>query len=119
MGLRSMNKKADASMWWIIIGAVIALVVLIILMIIFTGKTNKLEGGLSDCLGKGGVCVLSTSACPQYTLHSSAFSCETGQDKCCLGSPKKCESNTDCDNGKGSCTRPEGFSYSICFLSTQ
>ena len=52
-----MAKKASANMWWIIIGAVIALVVMIILMVMFTGKTQPLEQGLSDCEGKGGVCV--------------------------------------------------------------
>ena len=93
-----MNRKADANMWWIIIGAVIALVVLVILMVIFTTKTNKLEGGLSDCEGKGGVCVLSGSDCPQQTLRSGAFACSTGQE-CCLGSPKKCKGNDQCDGG--------------------
>ncbi|MFH0701887.1 MAG: hypothetical protein V2A62_05640 [Candidatus Woesearchaeota archaeon] len=120
-----MNRKADASMWWIIIGAVIALVVLIILMIIFTGKTNKLEGGLSDCQGKGGVCVTAGSACPMYTLESSAFSCSTnsGSDKCCLGSPKKCTtpgSTTEC--GDGVCSQRPGSNSgkdNICFLGTQ
>lgn len=102
-----MNRKADASMWWIIIGAVIALVVLIILMIIFTGKTNKLEGGLSDCQGKGGVCVNTGSACPQQTLKSEAFTCKTSQD-CCLGAPKKCKDNTQCDGGV---CNPDGNCY--------
>jgi len=101
MGLSNMNRKADASMWWIIIGAVIALVVLIILMIIFTGKTNKLEGGLSECLGKGGVCVssTSTSSCPQYTLESSAFTCPNQAQKCCIGTPKKVSPGSDCGSG--------------------
>jgi len=53
-----MNKKADANMWWIIIGAVIALVVLIVLLVIFTSKSGKLEGGLLDCQSKGGTCML-------------------------------------------------------------
>lgn len=92
-----MNKKADANMWWIIIGAVIALVVLIILMLIFTGKTGKLESGLSDCSGKGGVCVMTGGPCPVYTLESSAFGCTTAGDKCCIGTPKKCSlTGADC-----------------------
>jgi hypothetical protein len=95
-----MNKKADANMWWIIIGAVIALVVLIILMLIFTGKTGKLEGGLSDCSGKGGVCVTTGGPCPVYTLASSAFSCTAAGDKCCIGTPKKCSLNADCGEGE-------------------
>lgn len=95
-----MNKKADANMWWIIIGAVIALVVLIILMVIFTGKTGKLESGLSDCQGKGGVCAPAGTACPQSTLKSSAFGCETTGQECCIGSPKKCTGNPSiCGSG--------------------
>ena len=80
-------KKADANMWWIIIGAVIALVVLIVLMVIFTSKTQPLEQGLSDCEGKGGVCT-STGKCPDNTLRASTFDCPSG--KCCIGSPKRC-----------------------------
>lgn len=72
-------------MWWIIIGAVIALVVLIVLMVIFTTKTGRLEGGLSDCEGKGGVCA--AEVCPSGTLSTSAFDCKASE-KCCLGSPK-------------------------------
>jgi hypothetical protein len=102
------NKKADASMWWIIIGAVIALVVLIILMVIFTGKTTKLEGGLSDCQGKGGVCVQQSSDCPLSSLKSSAFSCNTGA-MCCIGSPKKCIEGR-CDEGH---CGDQGYCYEI------
>ena len=93
-----MNKKADANMWWIIIGAVIALVVLIILMVIFTTKTGKLEGGLSECGGKSGVCVSSGGNCPMSTLQSSAFTCSNPSEKCCIGSPKKCSQG--CGDGQ-------------------
>lgn len=79
-----MNSKGDANMWWIIIGAVIALVVLIVLMVIFTGKTGKLEIGLSDCLGKSGQCVSVSDLCPERTLESSAFDCPADK-KCCIG----------------------------------
>lgn len=88
-----MNTKADANMWWIIIGAVIALVVLIVLMVIFTTKTGRLEGGLSDCEGKGGVCAV--DSCPRGTLSTSAFDCTSSQ-KCCLGSPKEYTGTSDC-----------------------
>jgi hypothetical protein len=88
-----MNKKADANMWWIIIGAVIALVVLIILMVIFTTKTGKLEGGLSECGGKSGVC-MSEGTCPKSTLESSAFTCSSSSAICCIGSPKKSPCNS-------------------------
>jgi hypothetical protein len=84
-----MSKKASANMWWIIIGAVIALVVMIILMVMFTGKTSKLEGGLSACEGKGGICAKGT-ICPANTLKATAFDCTQGS-VCCLGAPKLCQ----------------------------
>jgi len=92
------SRKADANMWWIIIGAVIALIVLIILLVMFTGKTSGLERGLSDCEGKGGVCA-NSGECPQNTLSSSAFSC-TESRVCCIGTPKECIFDSDCDKGR-------------------
>jgi len=96
-----MNKKADANMWWIIIGAVIALVVMIILMVMFTGKSNKLEGGLLDCQSKGGSCL---STCPENTLESIAFSCPgDGTIRCCVSSLKRtgsCTNPAECVSGK-------------------
>ena len=85
-GQLKMVKKASADMWWIIIGAVIALVVMIILMVMFTGKTQPLEQGLSACESKGGVCVDSNGDCPKNTLSSPVFNCAVGQ-QCCIGSP--------------------------------
>jgi len=93
-----MSKKASANMWWIIIGAVIALVVMIILMVMFTSKSTKLEGGLSSCESKGGVCVpdssspplVSAGGCPANTLKATAFDCKIQGNVCCLGAPKKC-----------------------------
>lgn len=81
-----MTKKASADMWWIIIGAVIALVVLIVLIVIFTDKTGAFKSGLSDCEGKGGLCLTS---CPANTLKTTAFSC-SGEKVCCLGSSRSC-----------------------------
>lgn len=90
-------KRGDANIWWIIIGAVIALVVLIIVLLIFTGRTGKLEGGLSSCEGKNGVCVSFGQACPRNTLKSSAFDCAQGkEEECCLGNPKECITSGDC-----------------------
>jgi hypothetical protein len=89
-----MNKKASANMWWIIIGAVIALVVMIILMVMFTGKTQPLEQGLSACENKGGVCS-SNSDCPSNTLSSGAFGCEKAGESCCIGAPKVCTKGSD------------------------
>lgn len=103
MGLNLMNKKADANMWWIIIGAVIALVVLIILLIMFTSKSGKLEGGLLDCESKGGICLDQSQTCPENTIKSFAFSC-TENKICCLSSLKKqgytCETDAECISNK-------------------
>ena len=90
-------KKGDANIWWIIIGAVVALVVLIVVLLIFSTKTGKLEGGLSSCEGKGGMCVSAGSSCPRSTLKSSAFDCRQSEE-CCIGSPTKCTGIGDCVN---------------------
>ena len=99
----SKEKKASANMWWIIIGAVIALVVMIILMVMFTDKSNVLEGGLLSCSNKGGECVLESGSCPENSIESFAFDCpdNNGQArKCCLSSLKKvgrsCKLDSEC-----------------------
>lgn len=90
----NLNRKADANMWWIIIGAIIALVVLIVLMLIFTGKTNVLSKGLLDCRSKGGECLPVGSDNGQSSCTniggtvSNAFECETGFI-CCFKETKK------------------------------
>ncbi|MBI2668534.1 hypothetical protein HYX14_01700 [Candidatus Woesearchaeota archaeon] len=68
-------RKADANMWWIIIGAVIALVVLIVLMVIFTGKVNPLSLEIASCESKGGECVSSTECKQDQGIISTAFEC--------------------------------------------
>lgn len=90
----NLNRKADANMWWIIIGAVIALVVLVVLMVIFTGRTGNLERGLSECEGKAGFCI-DGGSCAKNTLKTTAFDCKEGY-VCCIGSPKKCTYSDDC-----------------------
>jgi len=107
--MKILNRKASANMWWIIIGAVIALVVMIILMVMFTDKTNVLEGGLLSCSNKGGDCVLATGDCPENSMESFAFDCpdDGGKRKCCLSSLKKnlrsCKLDSECisDNCDG------------------
>ncbi len=89
-----MNKKADANMWWIIIGAVIALVVLVILMLLFTSKTTKLEGGLLDCQSKGGECIAETAclnppAGENKGTVSQAFDCPPPATNVCCFRTKK------------------------------
>ena len=100
------SRKADANMWWIIIGAVIALVVLIVLLFMFTGKSGALEGGLLDCQSKGGECTQKVtdnngdcvSTCRNnQRSYSSIFSCPTliSDDYCCcLGATVPADSNS-------------------------
>jgi hypothetical protein len=99
-------KRGDANIWWIIIGAVIALVVVVVVLVIFTGRTGKLEGGLSSCEGKGGACVSST-ICPANSLYSSAFDCPDTK-RCCVGSPKACPRGDECGTSQY-CN--EGYCY--------
>lgn len=92
-----MNKKADANMWWIIIGAVIALVVLIVLLVIFTSKSGKLESGILDCKSKGGECIFETQCTGKNSDGSIipnvvsgtvaiAFDCTDKTTVCCFKS---------------------------------
>ncbi len=103
--MRTFEKKASANMWWIIIGAVIALVVMIILMVMFTDKSNVLEGGLLSCSNKGGDCVVDdgNTDCPENAMESFAFDCPDKNNepqKCCLSSLKKvgrsCKLDSEC-----------------------
>lgn len=89
-------KKAAADMWWIIIGAVIALVVLIILIVIFTGKTGRLESGLSDCEGAGGDCVALGSCRAEGGTISGAFQCDQGSECCFSARALKKEFGASC-----------------------
>ncbi len=108
---KTMNSKASSEMWWVIIGAVIALIVLIVLLVLFTGKTRGLEGGLTDCAGKGGVCVASGD-CPSNTLQSGTFECsDSVKPQCCVGIPKKCFDDSQCDINKERCR--DSYCYSI------
>jgi hypothetical protein len=88
-------RRASANMWWIIIGAVIALVVMIILMVMFTGKSGKLEAGLSGCESKGGICVPNSDnkGCPKSSLSATTFDCKSTSELCCLGNPKEADPN--------------------------
>ncbi len=100
MEIRKMEKKGATFTWSVIIGAVIALVVLIVLLVIFTEKTATAERGLSQCEGKGGICVIEEEPCPVRTLETAAFDCPTGR-ACCLGTPKECnELDKPCARGE-------------------
>jgi len=109
-----MTKKADANMWWIIIGAVITLVVLVILMVIFTSKVNPLERGLSSCEGNAGLCVNAGSGCPSSSIKTTTFGCTAAGKECCLGTPKKCKSPAECGGESKSC-RSEGTAEQYCY----
>src|SRR3989344_3942441 len=95
---KSVQKKASADMWWIIIGAVLALVALIIILVIFNKQTGPASQQFSNCESKGGVCASSGSECPSFTLESIAFECTSGV--CCLGAPKRCTEDKDCSGSE-------------------
>lgn len=101
-------KRASADIWWIIIGAVIALIVMIVMMMIFTGKTQPLAQGLSNCEGKGGVCVGVGNDCPLNTIKVITFDCKENKE-CCLGNP--ITSPSEC-SAKGDSTEfRDGYCY--------
>jgi len=79
--MKILNKKGDANMWWIIIGAIIALVALIILILIFTDTTGETKKGFLDCESKGGDCK-SIGTCKNLDGTVYPFTCDTGQECC-------------------------------------
>lgn len=90
------SQRAEADMWWVIVGAVIALIVAGVLIAVFSSRAGPAQQSLASCEQKGGIC--SVDECPQGTLLSSAFSC-SGSAICCLGLAQGCNSDGDCDNG--------------------
>jgi len=80
-------EKGQANVFWIIIGAVIALVVLAVLLLMFTGKTNTLEQGISGCEVAGGQCIESKEECKtQNGTSMITFDCPAeGNTVCCMG----------------------------------
>jgi hypothetical protein len=80
-------RKGIASMWWIIVGAVIALVVMIVLIVLFTGKTKIVERGLLECESKGGSCdYVDANYCREEGgTPSTQFSCPDKDVPCCFG----------------------------------
>ncbi len=86
-------KKAEADMWWIIVGALLVLVVVVVLLTLFGRGTQKAEQGLSACETTGGTCV-SESTCgkgKEGGTLSTLFECSDldGQKReCCFGMKK-------------------------------
>ena len=83
----SKRKKAEANMWWIIIGMVMALVVLIIVLVFFTDRQATLNLELFNCESKGGDCLpedTANSVCKsQNGKISTTFGCPQ-KSKCCI-----------------------------------
>ncbi|MBS3126833.1 hypothetical protein J4228_01560 [Candidatus Woesearchaeota archaeon] len=73
-----MNRKADANMWWIIIGMAMALLVMILLLIMFREQKGKAELGLFDCESKGGSC---DPECPDGYRRSLTFQCPAEENQ--------------------------------------
>ena len=85
-------EKGQANVFWIIIGAVIALVVLAVLLLMFTGKTNTLEQGISGCEVAQGKCVANEAACDAIKGNViSTFDCVPVSNVCCMGSKENNE----------------------------
>jgi len=88
-------KKAEADMWWIIVGAVLVLIVVIVLLTFFSRGTQKAEAGLSACETTGGKCVQKdTCRDTEKGTPSPLFECTTDDGRpdsnkeCCLGMKK-------------------------------
>lgn len=80
-------EKGQANVFWIIIGAVIALVVLAVLLLMFTGKTNTLEQGISGCEVAQGKCLTEADCNTKKGSVVSTFDCPAeGNLVCCMGS---------------------------------
>lgn len=80
-------EKGQANVFWIIIGAVIALVVLAVLLLMFTGKTNTLEQGISGCEVAQGKCMTEQQCKDEGGSKVTTFDCPKEGDKiCCMGS---------------------------------
>ncbi len=81
----SRMKKAQANMFWVIIGAVLAMIVLVVLLVFFGRGTEKVAIGLLECESKLGKCV------PKETCQGSvtgAFECPAEQE-CCFAVKKQ------------------------------
>lgn len=80
-----MDKKAEANMWWVIIGAVLAIVVMVVLLTFFGRGTETVASGLSECESKLGQCV------PEKTCQGTVtgiFECQEDQE-CCFSVRKQ------------------------------
>lgn len=79
-------EKGQANVFWIIIGAVIALVVLAVLLLMFTGKTNTLEQGISGCEVAQGKCLTEQKCAQEKGSKVETFDCpKEGGTICCMG----------------------------------
>lgn len=78
-------KKAEANMWWVIIGAVLAVVVLMVLLTFFGRGTETVAEGVSKCESKLGKC-LDKAECLKgggSVTDADLFECKEGV--CCYG----------------------------------
>ncbi|MBU0470174.1 MAG: hypothetical protein KKA62_05620 [Nanoarchaeota archaeon] len=74
--MKSIKKKGEFDMWWIVIGAVLVLVVITILLLIFKGGAEKGESGFMGCLSKGGSCKTLEACSDEGGTISETFRCE-------------------------------------------
>ena len=78
-------KKAEANMWWVIIGAVLAIVVMVVLLVMFGEGTKKVSAGLSECESKLGKCVEKDTCVKDHKgTVTTVFECKENKE-CCFG----------------------------------
>ena len=82
-------KQGQGRTFWIIIIAVIALITAVILIVMFTTKAGETNKSLSDCEGKGGICIDKvegqSNPCKEGTLPATIFKCVPDTKVCCIG----------------------------------
>ena len=84
----SRMKKAQANMFWVIIGAVLAIIVLVVLVYFFGRGTEKVALGLSECESKLGKCVSKDICEKDGGSVTGLFECSQGE-VCCFGLKKQ------------------------------
>ena len=83
-------KKAQGISMNVIIIATIALLVLVISSVIFIGRTGQWGVQVSNCISKGGQCLVKEITTPSmgcntdYPTPYPAWSCEKTTEVCCI-----------------------------------
>ena len=82
------DNKGDASIFWIIIGAVLALAILVILISIATNRVGVFNTDIQQCVFRGGTC--QADACVDTARQIDGATCpkkDTKDQYCCVKVP--------------------------------